>query len=118
MAQYKWQNPQEWLKDRLNRLADEDEMNGILSIAGDLLGLLDYDKIQDLYQQEMTDDGYFIPSDAVMCPECGDSLDKSQMADPEMHLSLVREAICMDCHQYWLQIDGTKCKGCIGENHG
>jgi len=117
MAQYKWRNAQEWLEDRLNRLADEDDMNAILSFAIDLVRQVDNDILQDLYQQEMTDAGFFIPSDAVMCPECGDSFVKSEMADPETHLSIGREMICMECHKYWLQIDGSKCRGCTGESN-
>jgi hypothetical protein len=52
------------------------------------------------------------PSDLISCPECGEGFDKSQMADPEQHLSLNRELICMNCHRDWVQIEDLRCRGC------
>ena len=112
MAVYRWSTPHEWLKDKLGHYADQDEMNEIHAIALELLGLLDADQIQDHFQALMQDDGYFDSTDAEECPTCGQLVEPKHMADPEQHVSIDRERICLDCHRDWLQYDDVQCPAC------
>ena len=56
-GRYKWSHPRDWLDDYLTRHADDAER--LLAEAKVLAGLLDSDEIQDEYQREMDEDGYF-----------------------------------------------------------
>jgi hypothetical protein len=115
MARYRWQSPQEWLEGKLTCLANEDEYPEILSIARTLVGMVDANQILAVFQEEMENQGYFVPSDLINCPECGEGYDKSQMADPEQHLSLNRELVCLNCHREWIAIEDLQCRGCKEE---
>jgi nitrate/TMAO reductase-like tetraheme cytochrome c subunit len=113
MAEYRWDSPHEWLRDKLNKLANDDEINEILSIAQQLSAHLDADVLQDLFQREMDDEGYFTATDAKTCSDCGGNFDSSQMADPEIHTTIDREQLtCLDCHHEWLKFDQVHCKIC------
>lgn len=52
MCKYKWQNPLEWLIDCIE---NEEDRQLLLP----LLQQIDFDTIQDTYQTEMENDGYF-----------------------------------------------------------
>ena len=54
---YKWSHPIEWLEEKIEaeELGDLDAQG----IARAIAGLLDGDQIQDLFQKDMDDDGYF-----------------------------------------------------------
>ena len=54
-ARYRWSHPLEWLQEWI-RDAEEIELR---TLARQLAELLDADQIQDLFQSEMSDDGYF-----------------------------------------------------------
>jgi len=56
MSDYRWDSPQEWLEEHC-RDADDAELR---SVINELLSKLSADDIQDLFQTEMTQDGYFI----------------------------------------------------------
>lgn len=64
MPRYQWGHPAEWLESRLTTLADDENMNEILSIARDLASKVDGDALQDLFQSDMDADGYFDDLDA------------------------------------------------------
>lgn len=57
MSEYKWSNPLDWLADRIAN-AEESELRGILHAVIDKL---DADEVQDIFQAEMDEDGYFHP---------------------------------------------------------
>lgn len=52
---YKWNNPGDWLHERVQS-AGEDVLRGYLTA---IIGSLDSDTIQDIFQSEMDADGYF-----------------------------------------------------------
>lgn len=58
MTKYKWDSPQEWLSQKINATDDVAKLRGIVTSVVDLL---DADEIQDTFQSEMDDDGYFKP---------------------------------------------------------
>lgn len=69
---YRWNHPSEWLSEKIGEW-DEAELRSALF---SLLCTLSEDDIQDVFQQEMSDDGYFEPrrdeDDPVYrCPKCG-----------------------------------------------
>lgn len=55
MAKYKWDNPTEWL---LEKMADWDNEECRHALER-LIERMDFDTIQDLFQDEMDEDGYF-----------------------------------------------------------
>lgn len=52
---YRWKNPHHWLMDKMR------EANGgqLLNITVALLRMVDADQIQDRFEREMDEDGYF-----------------------------------------------------------
>lgn len=76
MARYKWVNSQEWLVQTREKMAAEATSDGthsamqeaIVNLLDDLRTLvqrLDADDIQDDYQDEMSNDGYFRDLDLI-----------------------------------------------------
>jgi hypothetical protein len=59
----KWQSPYEWLDWKLGQETDLVHLRNIIHI---LAGRLGADDIQDIFQGEMDEDGYFAPQ--VQCP--------------------------------------------------
>lgn len=59
MTRYRWSHPLEWLDEKLDTLPPAE----VLSWAKQLAQQLDGDQIQDLFQQDMDDDGYFTELD-------------------------------------------------------
>ena len=60
MAKYKWDYPKEWLEEKIQKgefSSDE--------VLNDILSFVDNDTIQDIYQDEMDEDGYFIDLDSI-----------------------------------------------------
>lgn len=58
IKKYPWANPQDWLMDKINHEWNEQEKaEAFISVVG----LLDADDIQNLFQGEMDMDGYFDP---------------------------------------------------------
>lgn len=55
---YRWRYPSDWLSERLERNPEEAK-----EIALALLGRLDEDAVQDLFQAEMEEDLYFEKDD-------------------------------------------------------
>lgn len=53
---YKWASPQEWLQYRLNACMTAQEARELLN---GILDKLPADDIQDVYQSDMDEDGYF-----------------------------------------------------------
>lgn len=62
-VRHKWANPSDWLNEKV-ATADERTLRGYLNTI--ILSLFE-DEIQDTFQTEMSEDGYFIP----MCSEEG-----------------------------------------------
>lgn len=68
---YHWSHPSEWLDHYLEQ--DTHDRDDLIRIARALAGKLDGDQIQDEFQDEMTEDGYFIDLnklDTAKCPDC------------------------------------------------
>lgn len=63
MSTYKWDSPREWLDDKIDQLANQNDVNGLTQILTDLLPNIDNDTIQNIYQDEMDEDGYFEDED-------------------------------------------------------
>ena len=109
MAEYKWKNAHQWLRNKLIKYSDAE----LLSIMDRLIVIVSEDQIQDEFQQEMEDDGYFTLTNLVMCPECGEKYEKSDIVDPENHVTIDRDQpICIECHRDWIWLDNIQCKGC------
>ena len=56
MKSYRWTSPNEWLSDQLAATDDPAKLRGYLTA---ILDLLDPDMLQDVFQTEMEQDGYF-----------------------------------------------------------
>lgn len=68
---YRWSHPSAWLTEKV----DETDVAGLRSIIGELLGVVDGDDIQHLFQSDMEADGYFQDLNAPRdCPDCGTQL--------------------------------------------
>lgn len=52
---YRWNNPQEWLLDRVRG----ESPGWVFAAIETIIPLLDADFVQDLFQDEMDRDGYF-----------------------------------------------------------
>jgi hypothetical protein len=61
MTWYRWENPHEWLLDRIARAAKEGDTAWLLVSIRATATELDADTVQDLFQTEMNEDGYFEP---------------------------------------------------------
>jgi len=59
MATYKWDSPAEWLDKKIQKLSDSGDVTGLCQILRDILPNIDNDIIQNIYQEEMDEDGYF-----------------------------------------------------------
>jgi len=79
---YRWDTPQEWLLEKAERHAKNNDSAELLSIIQTLVIGLDADSIQDDFQSEMDADGYFKPEEDYvnthdwdekqgMCLKCG-----------------------------------------------
>jgi hypothetical protein len=56
---YKWEYPLEWLEERLNETNDPEVLRDFaLTLARS--PEMDSDAIQDLFQDDMSEDGYFL----------------------------------------------------------
>lgn len=53
---YKWDNPGEWLREKIR---NTENINYVKLICYELLDGIDFDTIQDKFQSEMDQDGYF-----------------------------------------------------------
>lgn len=62
---YQWGHPREWLEHRLN---DFENLEDLRQFAHGLAEQLDGDRIQDCFQADMEEDGYF--RDLGLCPDC------------------------------------------------
>lgn len=62
---HRWDSPAEWLEWKIADLADRNELHAIIR---ELIGVVDGDQIQHLFQSDMTKDGYF--RDLNKCPDC------------------------------------------------
>lgn len=61
MARYKYTDAHDWLEERITGTSDLDYLRGIIRA---LAGKCDGDDMQELFQREMSDDGYFTDLDA------------------------------------------------------
>lgn len=59
MPNYKWENPYEWLEHKQEEWSKEETAQALLSLALHT----DSDTLQDLFQSDMEEDGYFLPAD-------------------------------------------------------
>lgn len=55
----KWETPADWLDNKIDNLTDDNDILNLQTICKHLLNLADNDQLQDLFQQEMDEDGYF-----------------------------------------------------------
>lgn len=56
-----WESAHDWLIDAINNHASESKAE-LVSLARDMATALDSDQIQDVFQSDMDDDGYFKPA--------------------------------------------------------
>lgn len=59
MARYKWASPGEWLRQKIQTAASENDVVELMSICNTLLPHVDNDTIQDEFQSDMDSDGFF-----------------------------------------------------------
>ena len=55
MSKYKWDSPFEWLAEKAEDWDREQLLDTLTTVAG----ALDSDTLQDIFQDEMDQDGYF-----------------------------------------------------------
>lgn len=70
MSSYKYESAQAWLQQKIL----ETPAAELVSLASELAQHLDADEIQDVFESEMDQDGFFIDLDAKhshLCPDCG-----------------------------------------------
>jgi hypothetical protein len=65
MATYKWASPYEWLCDKADEWTPKQVKATLISVAF----LHDSDTIQDLFESEMDEDGYFDDTDITLSDE-------------------------------------------------
>ena len=58
---YRWSHPIEWLDDHITELVRSNSGPELIALCRTLATKLDGDQIQDLFQTEMSADGYFTP---------------------------------------------------------
>jgi hypothetical protein len=63
MTTYRWSSAQEWLEEKLEKLAEAGDIKELAGIANALMYKVEGDDIQDIFQSEMEEDGYFKPDD-------------------------------------------------------
>lgn len=63
---YRWETAHDWLEHHLEDVSH----NELFNIASDLAHRLDADTIQDIFQTEMDEDGYFKPLKEPMTKLC------------------------------------------------
>jgi formylmethanofuran dehydrogenase subunit E len=92
--QYKWASPQEWVVEACQNWND----HVLRSAFIELVMKQDADTIQDLYESDMDNDGYFEPlkkqnSYRLRCPKCGIPTieDTNEDLAPD-------EALCNQCY--------------------
>lgn len=61
MKTHKWNHPDDWLQDVVQRHVGEGNVTELASILNSVMDTLDPDDIQDIFQSEMEADGYFQP---------------------------------------------------------
>lgn len=59
MPTYRWDSPREWLDEKIDKLANAGDANGLHEVLIDLLPNIDSDIVQNIYQSEMDEDGFF-----------------------------------------------------------
>ncbi len=65
---YQWRYASEWLQDKVDALAAAGNNAELKGIIDALMGKLAEDDVQDLFQHEMSEDGFF--RDLNLCPDC------------------------------------------------
>ena len=58
---YKWSHPTDWLKDKIR---DTETLPEMRSLAQAIAEKLDGDEVQDIFEDEMSEDGYFNKEDS------------------------------------------------------
>lgn len=61
MARYKWDSAREWLDQKVQEAAAKNDVAELVSIYNAIIGFVDNDSIQDVFQTEMAADGFFKP---------------------------------------------------------
>jgi hypothetical protein len=56
---YKYTHPYHWLSSKIEEMAANNDVDGLKAIALQLGNFLDGDTIQDEFESEMDNDGYF-----------------------------------------------------------
>lgn len=87
---YKWNTPHDWLFDKIRRTDDVDKLR---CYAYALLRRLDADEIQDLFQIEMDQDGYFDERGLLRCPDASGCSGRSICDHGGPHMA---EATCWE----------------------
>ena len=60
MSKYLWKHPLQWMGQRIQRALDENDIQWLATSLQMILVRIDSDMIQDLFQDEMIEDGYFV----------------------------------------------------------
>lgn len=63
--QYKWANPNDWFRSHINKLEARSDCERLAGIIWILLTAIDDEEIQELFQEEMDQDGYFDAIDKI-----------------------------------------------------
>lgn len=59
--EYKWAYPSDWLQEKMEDAFRSDNAVELKSLLNTCMAKMDEDDIQDLFQVEMDEDGYFKP---------------------------------------------------------
>jgi hypothetical protein len=101
MARYKWDSALEWLTERLDQRARQNDVAELLECAKLLAEQVDSDTIQDLYQPDMNADGFFRDLDITQNltgKQCIDLLieageDEEALVDGDMDVEQMRQRV-------------------------
>lgn len=88
---YRWDNPHEWIDEKISRLAASGDYEGLANLSRSLASSLCSDDLTDTFDAEMTDDGFYKPTHC----ECGEEMNTNCSGDTVCPLC----SPCPCCHQ-------------------
>jgi len=89
-TEYKWANPYKWLTDKTEVWTPARVREVLLAVLDTTEG---QEYIEDAFQDEMEEDGYFIPTNAPLCSQCGEP------TTSKVEVEGVEGPVCHDCRE-------------------
>ena len=70
MSKHLFSSPHDWLRTKIRKLQADKNVDELTSLVTSTLDLLDGDEIQDVFQVEMSDDGFFLDLETCDLEDC------------------------------------------------